>query len=328
MDETGRPTRRRVAYATLPDPVRDELAAFVDRHLLITDDVDGVISIGVTHEAFLTAWSPLADAVAKARVAWTPRRDSNHSAAGAATAAASGRLHRRVLLRAGTLAAIAGTVAISVGSDAPDAGATIAIVGQASLILDPGNLITHEHRLPAGGRRGDLILGSIQVEDASSFRVPPGFAHVATATASNGYGPMTVMFARWADRGEESVAITFERYDSKSSCVALYRGVDPARSFVDVATAANKGGPSITVGSVDATERGRLVMVVGACANREPGSWIRSPIGMSRRAVGTDSYRGMVVYDQAVEAGKALARTAVRDGPTHQSAILVVLRGK
>src|SRR5262249_30000297 len=56
VDEAGRPTRRRVAYAELPEPVRVELAAFVDRRLLTTDEVDGVVSVGVAHEAFLAAW--------------------------------------------------------------------------------------------------------------------------------------------------------------------------------------------------------------------------------------------------------------------------------
>jgi Novel STAND NTPase 1/TIR domain len=347
VDDTGRPARRRVAHGELPDPVRVELAAFVDRRLLATDEVDGVASVGVTHEALFTAWPPLAGAVAKARAAPlagavagtraaplagavagaapSTRRDGDHATA---EVAAAGLLRRRELLRAGAMAAIAGTVAISLGSDTRDAGATIANVGRVSLILDPGKLMTHEHRLPPSVRRGDLILGAIEVYDARPFRVPDGFVHLATATAGNEYGPKTVMFWRWADPGEARVVITFGPSMAKSSCVAVYRGVDPAGPVVDVATAANDGDPSITVGSVVAAERSRLVMVVGACSNTDPGSWIGSPVGMSRPAVGTASWHGMVVYDQAAQAGETNVRTAVRDGPTHQSAILVALRGR
>jgi hypothetical protein len=81
VDETGRPTRRRVAYADLPEPVRVELAAFVDRRLLATDEADGVVSIGVAHEAFLAAWPPLAQAVALAGAALRARREVEHAAA-------------------------------------------------------------------------------------------------------------------------------------------------------------------------------------------------------------------------------------------------------
>jgi Novel STAND NTPase 1/TIR domain/WD domain, G-beta repeat len=93
VDETGRPTRRRVAYAELPDPVRAELAAFVGWRLLTTGEVGGVASVGVAHEAFLAAWPPLADAVAKAGVALRARREVEHAAA---EWAATGRPRRRL----------------------------------------------------------------------------------------------------------------------------------------------------------------------------------------------------------------------------------------
>ncbi len=64
VDEQGHPTRWRVNPAELPDHVVAELNAFVARRLLITDTDNGVGIIGVAHEAFLSAWSPLAGAIA------------------------------------------------------------------------------------------------------------------------------------------------------------------------------------------------------------------------------------------------------------------------
>jgi WD40 repeat protein/energy-coupling factor transporter ATP-binding protein EcfA2 len=63
VDEQGRPTRRRVVRDGLPETVLRELDAFVQRGLIVTDtDQDGVI-VGVAHEAVLTAWTPLAQAI-------------------------------------------------------------------------------------------------------------------------------------------------------------------------------------------------------------------------------------------------------------------------
>jgi WD40 repeat protein len=63
VDEHGRPTRRRVPRDDLPESVIQEVEAFVRRRLLITDaDKDSVV-VGVAHEAFLSAWPPLAQAI-------------------------------------------------------------------------------------------------------------------------------------------------------------------------------------------------------------------------------------------------------------------------
>ena len=66
VDEQGRPTRWRVRRDELPDPVAAELDAFVARRLLTTDLDDGHVVVGVAHEAFLSAWPPLAEAITAA----------------------------------------------------------------------------------------------------------------------------------------------------------------------------------------------------------------------------------------------------------------------
>jgi hypothetical protein len=210
---------------------------------------------------------------------------------------------------------------------APTTENTIQVVGQVSITMDPGNLIAHTHQLPAGVRDGDLILATIEIYDADPFGVPSGFAHVATATGGDGYRPKTVMLRRWATAAQSSVAIPFSTYTSKSSSVAVYRGVDRSAPLVDVSTVFNDGGTAITAASVTAGARSRLVMVVGACSNSSPGVWTGTPAGMTRRAAAeSDPWRGMVFYDQTVQAGPTGSRTAVRAEPTHQSAIMVALR--
>ena len=75
VDEQGRPTRWRVRLDELPDPVAAEVDAFVARRLLTTDRNNGQVMVGVAHEAFLSAWPPLAEAIAAAPPATrTPRR--------------------------------------------------------------------------------------------------------------------------------------------------------------------------------------------------------------------------------------------------------------
>ncbi|MGH3701876.1 MAG: TIR domain-containing protein, partial [Pseudonocardiaceae bacterium] len=66
VDEQGRPTRLRVPRAELPKLVTQELDAFVTRRLLTTDKGnDNVVVVEVAHEAFLSAWPPLAQEIAK-----------------------------------------------------------------------------------------------------------------------------------------------------------------------------------------------------------------------------------------------------------------------
>ena len=63
VDEQGRPTRWRVSRDKLPEPVTRELDAFVARRLVTTDTDNGSVVIEVVHEAFLSAWPPLAQAI-------------------------------------------------------------------------------------------------------------------------------------------------------------------------------------------------------------------------------------------------------------------------
>ena len=80
VDEQGRPTRWRVRRDELP-PVVAELDAFVARRLLTTDLEDGQVIVGVAHEAFLSAWPPLAEAITAASTALRARRAVEQAAA-------------------------------------------------------------------------------------------------------------------------------------------------------------------------------------------------------------------------------------------------------
>ena len=81
VDEQNRPTRWRVGRDELPDPVATAFEAFVTRRLLSTDLDDGVVTIGVAHEAFLSAWPPLAAEITARSVALRARRQVEQAAA-------------------------------------------------------------------------------------------------------------------------------------------------------------------------------------------------------------------------------------------------------
>jgi WD40 repeat protein len=81
VDEQGRPTRWRVHRDELPDPVPTELDAFVARRLVTTDLENGQVMVGVAHEAFLSAWPPLAEAITAASIALRARRQIEQAAA-------------------------------------------------------------------------------------------------------------------------------------------------------------------------------------------------------------------------------------------------------
>jgi energy-coupling factor transporter ATP-binding protein EcfA2 len=74
VDEQGRPTRWRIPREDLPTPVVTELDAFVTRRLLTTDTTNDIVVIGVAHEAFLSAWPPLAQAITENASALRARR--------------------------------------------------------------------------------------------------------------------------------------------------------------------------------------------------------------------------------------------------------------
>lgn len=75
VDENGNPTRRRVPMADATALERSELDAFVRQRLLTVDQDAGDATASVSHEAFLTAWPPLADAIAHAGSALRRRRE-------------------------------------------------------------------------------------------------------------------------------------------------------------------------------------------------------------------------------------------------------------
>ena len=81
VDEQGRPTRWRVPRADLPKPVVTELDVFVARRLLMTDTLNDTVVIGVAHEAFLSAWPPLAQAIGENASALRARRTLEQAAA-------------------------------------------------------------------------------------------------------------------------------------------------------------------------------------------------------------------------------------------------------
>ncbi len=74
VDETGQPTRLDVDYQQLPPPVRVELDAFIAHRLLTSSKRADTVLLGVAHEAFLTAWPPLAQAISAAGTALRMRR--------------------------------------------------------------------------------------------------------------------------------------------------------------------------------------------------------------------------------------------------------------
>ncbi|MDQ3153956.1 MAG: TIR domain-containing protein [Actinomycetota bacterium] len=80
VDEQGRPTRWRIQRAELPDAVVTELDTFVTRRLLTTDTDNDAVVIGVAHEAFLSAWRPLAEAITANVTALRARRAVEHAA--------------------------------------------------------------------------------------------------------------------------------------------------------------------------------------------------------------------------------------------------------
>ena len=81
VDEQGRPTRWRLNRSELPDHVVAELEPFITRRLLITDTDNGSVVVGVAHEAFLSAWAPLAQAITANASALRARRVVEQAAA-------------------------------------------------------------------------------------------------------------------------------------------------------------------------------------------------------------------------------------------------------
>jgi hypothetical protein len=80
VDDQGRPTGQRVDRAELVEPVRRELDAFVNHRLVTADVVDGRVWLGVSHEAVLYGWAPLAQAIRDAAAALRARQTVEQAA--------------------------------------------------------------------------------------------------------------------------------------------------------------------------------------------------------------------------------------------------------
>jgi WD40 repeat protein len=74
VDEQGRPTRWRIPKIQLPEPMIQEMDVFITHRLVTTDTNNGSVIVGVAHEAFLSAWPPLAQAIDENASALRARR--------------------------------------------------------------------------------------------------------------------------------------------------------------------------------------------------------------------------------------------------------------
>ncbi len=114
VDEQGRPTRWRVPWDELPEPMIRELDAFVRRRLVTTDTDNGTVVVSVAHEAFMSAWAPLAQAIEENASALRARRAVEQAATDWDT---EGRLPVRLWERGHLAAAVADTGARIQGGD-------------------------------------------------------------------------------------------------------------------------------------------------------------------------------------------------------------------
>jgi energy-coupling factor transporter ATP-binding protein EcfA2 len=133
VDEQGRPTRWRILRDELPEPVTCELDAFIERRLMITDTENGSVVVGVAHEAFLSAWAPLAQAITENASALRARRTVEQ----AATAwSEEGRSPARLWERGQLAAALADTGAHDVATDRVELSPTARAFLRASIRRD------------------------------------------------------------------------------------------------------------------------------------------------------------------------------------------------
>ena len=81
VDGQGRAVRRRVDRAGLAEPVRRELDAFVDHRLLTVDADESTVWVEVSHDAVLSSWAPLAQAIRDAAASLRARQTVEQAAA-------------------------------------------------------------------------------------------------------------------------------------------------------------------------------------------------------------------------------------------------------
>jgi len=110
VDEQGRPTRWRLRVNDLPGSERRELDAFVSRRLLVVSDDADTTAMSVAHEAFFSAWPPLARAIQEEGTALKARRNLEREAD---QWEASGRPESRLWM-AGQLASALSDLAVTV----------------------------------------------------------------------------------------------------------------------------------------------------------------------------------------------------------------------
>ena len=126
VDEHGQPTRRRIEAAHLPEAAQRELDAFVAHRLITADSDAGAAVLSVAHEAFLTRWKPLANAISVGEAALRRARDLEQAAKDwSAAGRPSGRLWERGLLAAalsdlGALTADAGKDPVELAAQRSD----------------------------------------------------------------------------------------------------------------------------------------------------------------------------------------------------------------
>ncbi len=80
VDAARTATGRRVSYSSFIADEQHALQAFID-HRLIYSTSDDPVSVGVAHEAFLSAWQPLATFIEKQASALMSRTEVEHAAA-------------------------------------------------------------------------------------------------------------------------------------------------------------------------------------------------------------------------------------------------------
>jgi WD40 repeat protein len=199
VDERGNPTRRRVDRDGLPEPVRTELEAFVASRLVITErDERGAVLIGVAHEAFLSAWPPLAEAIARHTSALRARRAVENAAV-----EWEGRGRRRGQLWEGNqlAAAVADT-----GAHLRWAGRT---GGQSTVRRVLGGRVLRTDQVELSPRARDFLHGSIR-RDRRRRRLATTILSVLLVVALAGAGVavvqqrIAVQQARAATAGELS----------------------------------------------------------------------------------------------------------------------------
>ena len=96
VDEEGHPTRWRLPRSELSEQVWADWTPFVTRRLLTTDTDDGADVVEVAHEAFLSAWPPLATMIADRcdRVAGAPTHRTGRRRLGRPTTAGTAVVDR------------------------------------------------------------------------------------------------------------------------------------------------------------------------------------------------------------------------------------------